>query len=694
MEEHRRTRFGSRGLILEPAGASGSSVSAASGASTGASSGTASASASAAASAARTLDFFTAEIHYWRLPRSAWSACLDAIRHLGFELISTYVPWSVHEQPAGHLDWTGARDLPAFLAAAAAADLRVVLKPGPHINAELTHWGYPERVLRDPAMQAVTARGTPVWMPAPPHMFPVPSYASAAFREAASAWLAGFGEIARPHLHPAGPVVALQVDNEAQMFFRLGAFDHDYHPDAVAWWHEDAPALGLPADPPPPPPRAWDPADPAPAIAWVRFKERYTERALAWVAAALDAAGLGAAARYHNAPPSQPHLCHLPGAARAAGGPAGLDFYHRARDLAQVRRRADYLAGSAHPLPIAAEIGVGGPPWLPPMTADDQADVTRAILAGGARGLCFFMVVDRDRWYGAPVSTTGQLRAPGPWLATLLTALREIDWTALRRHTAVAVVMSRAETRIGVAASAADPLSPVVTELLGLGGDRTGAATLSRDPGPARHRRWTEAVLGALDRAGVPYALIDEDAGDDAFAAHDVLIAPTLARIDRALLARLRAAAARGARVVIGPERPTRDELDRPLGPADTLPRRYGLVRPGSLEDPDGLAQDLRDIAGEAARGPVWLEGASTEWPDQSTWLCLFADAAGHPRAVFTGNAGPSPARVRLAADRALAIRDPWTGAHLDLNPAAPAELELPPHSVRMWVADAGPAAD
>ena len=488
------------------------------------------------------------------------------------------------------------------------------------------------------------------------------------------------------------------------MFFRLGAFDHDYHPDAVAWWHEDAARLGLPADPPPPPPRAWDPADPAPAIAWVRFKERYTERSLRWVAGALDAAGLGAVARYHNAPPSQPHLVHLPAAARATGGPAGLDFYHRARDLAQVRRRAIYLDGTARPLPIAAEIGVGGPPWLPPMTADDQANVTRGILAGGARGLCFFMVVDRDRWYGAPISTTGQTRPPATWLATLLATLRTIDWTALRRHTAVGVVMSRTETRVGVAASAADPLSPVVTELLGLGQGRTGtgtgtetgtgAAALSRDPAAARHRLWVEAVLGALDRAGLAYALVDEDADEDAFAAHEVLLAPTLARIDRALLGRLRDAAARGARVVIGPERPTRDELDRPLGPTDTLPRRYGLVRPGSLEDPDGLAQDLRAIAGEAARGPVWLEGAVTGWPDQSAWLSLFADAAGQPRAVFAGNAGPSPARVRLAADRALAIRDPWTGAHLDLNPAAPAELELPPHSVRMWIADAGPATD
>src|SRR5439155_11817396 len=30
-----------------------------------------------------------------------------------------------------------------------------------------------------------------------------------------------------PYLAPGGPVVAIGVDNEAQMFFRLGAYDHD-----------------------------------------------------------------------------------------------------------------------------------------------------------------------------------------------------------------------------------------------------------------------------------------------------------------------------------------------------------------------------------------------------------------------------------------------------------------------------------
>ena len=120
----------------------------------------------------REVDFFTAELHYWRVPRASWAACLAAIRGLGFELVSTYVPWSVHESSPDRFDWTGGRDLPAFLAEVERAGMLAVLKPGPHINAELTHFGYPERVLRDPAVQARTAADTPVWMPAPPAHVP------------------------------------------------------------------------------------------------------------------------------------------------------------------------------------------------------------------------------------------------------------------------------------------------------------------------------------------------------------------------------------------------------------------------------------------------------------------------------------------------------------------------------------------
>ncbi len=588
----------------------------------------------------REVDFFTAEIHYWRLPRSAWGACLSAVKELGFEIASTYVPWSVHETATGRYDWSGARDLGGFLDEVAKAGLLCVLKPGPHVNAELTHFGFPERIVRDRAMQAVSARGTPMWFPSPPHMFPVPSYAAQAFRAAASAWLAEVGRVAAPRLVPDGPVAAIQVDNEMQHFFRIGAHDGDYHPDAIAWWREET---GEERDPP----RSFDPALSA---RWVAFKEVYAERALAWVRGALDGAGLGAVALYHNAPPSRPELCHLPRAAHAVGGPAGLDFYHRASDYRAVRERALYLGGTGSPLPIAAEVGVGGPPWLPPMSAEDQAEVTRGVLAGGARGLAFFMVVDRERWYGAPVSETGVLRPPADFLRRLLAALREVEWTSLRARAPVALVVSRAESRHAIGSSAADPVSPVVTELLGFGPG--GAAELARDRAPALHRRWMEAVASALDERGIGYQLVDEDAVDPLLENRRLVVAPTLARVDRRLWRRLHALAARGVRVVVGPERPERDEFDVPLGADAALPKRVGLLRHASLEDRAGLAHDLAQAAGETA--PAF----HTVPPFH---ISVFEDAHGAVRALTLGNplAGAGDAVVTVPARTCLV--DPFS---------------------------------
>src|SRR5205814_813025 len=80
------------------------------------------------------------------------------------------------------------------------------------------------------------------------------------------------------------------------MFHRLGAYDHDYHPEAIAAWRE---ASGLDGEPP----RAWLPDDAARCISWVRFKDQYVAHALGAFARSLDEVGLGRVARFHNLPP-------------------------------------------------------------------------------------------------------------------------------------------------------------------------------------------------------------------------------------------------------------------------------------------------------------------------------------------------------------------------------------------------------
>jgi len=197
----------------------------------------------------RSRPVYAGAMHYWRVPRARWAACLRAMHSLGLTCVETYVPWRVHAPERGEMTWSDDRDLAAFLEAARAAGLSVVLRPGPHVNAELTSFGIPDWVLAEPACRALTSRGTPAWLPSPPRAFPIPSLASAAFRAHVRDWYAAVAKvIAREDI----AAIALEPAD----FYRTGAYDLDYHPDAIAWFGE-------------PPPRAWDPANAEACVRWV-----------------------------------------------------------------------------------------------------------------------------------------------------------------------------------------------------------------------------------------------------------------------------------------------------------------------------------------------------------------------------------------------------------------------------------------
>ena len=221
--------------------------------------------------------------------------------------------------------------------------------------------------------------------------------------------------------------------------------------------------------------------------------------------------------------------------------------------------------------------------------------------------------------------------------------------------------MSRAESRFAIASSLVNPLSPVVAELLARQLGPGGAAELARDRESAQYRRWLHAIVTALDRACLPFALLDEEAAEEAWSAHSLFIAPTLGRVDRALWARLRAAADRGAQIIAGPERPSRDELDRPLGDDAKLPRHLGLMRPGSLDDVEGLAADLAAAAGGEEEWRV----AAGENGDPVAHLSVFEDASGAVRAICVGNPASTSVRVQLHAPSGFELRNPWTNRTL-----------------------------
>ena len=57
------------------------------------------------------------EFHYTRYPRGEWRRELEKMKACGVDIVATYVFWIHHEEKEGQFDFTGCRDLRAFLTA-------------------------------------------------------------------------------------------------------------------------------------------------------------------------------------------------------------------------------------------------------------------------------------------------------------------------------------------------------------------------------------------------------------------------------------------------------------------------------------------------------------------------------------------------------------------------------------------------
>ena len=158
-----------------------------------------------------TVPVYSGSIHYWRLERDLWPLILDRVQSLGFGMIETYIPWSIHEIAPGVFDWgtiDPRKDVEAFCQLCEARGIYLLVRPGPLINAELTDFGFPEWVLLDPEVQAHTAVGSlhldEAWGFHPPLQWPVPSYASPVFYKAVGQWFDVVCPIIARHLAPSG----------------------------------------------------------------------------------------------------------------------------------------------------------------------------------------------------------------------------------------------------------------------------------------------------------------------------------------------------------------------------------------------------------------------------------------------------------------------------------------------------------
>ena len=88
------------------------------------------------------------EIHYSRYPHEYWRESLLKMKACGVDVASTYVIWIHHEEIEGEYDFTGDRDLRLFVQTCKECGIKLWLRIGPWVHAEVRNGGFPDWLLK------------------------------------------------------------------------------------------------------------------------------------------------------------------------------------------------------------------------------------------------------------------------------------------------------------------------------------------------------------------------------------------------------------------------------------------------------------------------------------------------------------------------------------------------------------------
>ena len=84
------------------------------------------------------------EYHFVRDSREAWPRELAKIKAGGVNIVATYMLWIYHEETEGEFDFSGDRDIRAFILECQAQGLEVMLRIGPWAHGECRNGGFPD----------------------------------------------------------------------------------------------------------------------------------------------------------------------------------------------------------------------------------------------------------------------------------------------------------------------------------------------------------------------------------------------------------------------------------------------------------------------------------------------------------------------------------------------------------------------
>lgn len=84
------------------------------------------------------------EFHFSRYSQEEWEEAILKMRAGGVQILATYIFWIHHEEKKGEWDFSGNRDIKAFLELCKKVNMPVWLRIGPWAHGECRNGGFPD----------------------------------------------------------------------------------------------------------------------------------------------------------------------------------------------------------------------------------------------------------------------------------------------------------------------------------------------------------------------------------------------------------------------------------------------------------------------------------------------------------------------------------------------------------------------
>ncbi|MDD4050565.1 MAG: beta-galactosidase [candidate division Zixibacteria bacterium] len=415
---------------------------------------------------------FSVEMHYFRVDKRHWSVCFERIKRAGFRIISTAVPWNLHQDKNKDIDFNGfqdpRKDLIVFLELAREFGFKVILRPGPWIAGQWPNGGIPDFVLADQTLLARDAKGDTVSLT---EVVNVPggklvSYLHPNFQHYLKNYMKNLIETTKNYIHPRGPVFLIEFDFETSFCHRTKPLEADYNDYVVttlypmhleakygdiknlnAAYHEKCKSFAEVQ-----PPRDLSDAglkDMPKMMDWFQFKEWCLSEflnGLEELFRSYTVLPLFFRSLYFRGEHPLPAFAlktaheeeHLVGASVFPDGTA-FDLMQKARYMRTMTDFAwapSFISGSMTTNRSESE-------KMFPITDGRRRYFVAAGLAGGFKGFNHYMFINREYWYGGPVDQDGTIGSGFEIIKRLNTAIPKLEINLLEPDNALAAAFYR-----------------------------------------------------------------------------------------------------------------------------------------------------------------------------------------------------------------------------------------------------------